>query len=201
MRWGRIIPGFGTIKSFTGAAVGPTFSVPTGPGAIHAVRTYYNSVQLPTVFVWEPRGGVGHASIFIQPPTGGASFNDEVGYASLFPGDDTKKTGDDGAGPQHLLPGRKLEGLPSSFKEDCQSEYEDATTDGWRLPEHIITTPQLDVLRMQAAWNAIRAKNDLHYRLMRKNLVRMATCPAAGQACCNPTGTEWAASCRNGAEP
>jgi hypothetical protein len=173
MHWGRLIPGFGTIKSFTHAAAGgPSIEVHKAD-----IRRAYARLQDPTVCVWEPRGGVGHASIFIQPPEGDEGFKDIRNYASLFPGNDAKgKTelwgpdkGDikSGAGAANLLPGSKLEGEACSFLDDCRSESEYANR--FRIPEHMITVRGLDIHFMQGAWNAIRDKPGMHYRLMRKN--------------------------------
>jgi hypothetical protein len=130
------------------------------------------NLSYPVACIWEPSSrGYGHASVFIQEPRGAFPEDDVSCYASLFPGEDTR-TGRPGARKEHLGPGRKLTAEFNTFQEDCCAESE--KQHGFRLPDHMIPLGQLDTLRMQAAWNALRTKPDAHYRLMRKNCSTVA---------------------------
>lgn len=160
----------GTRKVANGTAVNPNPDV-------HAeeVIKAYDAMYYPTVCVWEPVDGIGHAAVFIKPAAGITRSQDTTSYASWFPGDDTK-TGESGAGPGHLAPGKMLSSEKCSFFEDCESEASAQSNDvtRFRLPEHMIALPNLNMPLMQAEWNAIRNKPGSHYRLMRKNCSTIA---------------------------
>lgn len=163
----------GTRKIANGVAVNPNPDV-----YAQEVIKAYDAMRYPTVCVWEPVDGIGHAAVFIQPAAGVTRSQDITSYASWFPGDDTK-TGESGAGMGHLAPGKMLSSEKSSFFEDCESEAsdqgrQDGATNKFRLPEHIITLRNLNMPLMQAEWNSIRNKPNSHYRLMRKNCSTIA---------------------------
>lgn len=160
----------GTRKAGSGIAVNPNPDV----DALDVILAY-DAMIYPTVCVWEPVDGIGHAAVFIRPAAGVKRSQDTTSYASWFPGDDTK-TGESGAGMGHLAPGKMLTSEKCSFFEDCSSE---ASAQGhqdnkFRLPEHMITLRNLNMPQMQAEWNAIRNKPGSHYRLMRKNCSTIA---------------------------
>lgn len=188
-RMGRLIPAFGTMQSFRtnvqmlGATALERARFGTAAQRIVSAMSQeltnalvgqadceelYASLYFPTALVWKPICGVGHAAVFIGHSSNGPDDTDR--YASLFPGNDVD-TGEAGAGPQHLLPGRKLEGTASSFLVDCLSEG-DGTR--FRKPEFVIQMKKLDRNAMVAKWISIRDKPDMHYRLMRKNCSTIA---------------------------
>ena len=188
-RMGRLVPGFGTMQSFKsninsiGAMVlerarfgyradrimlGMQQELNDALVDQADCEELYASLYFPTALVWKPICGVGHASVFIGHSINGP--NDTDRYASLFPGNDVD-TGEDGAGPQHLLPGRKLEGQANSFLADCLSEGDG---NGYRKPEFVIQMKNLDRNAMLAKWISIRDKPEMHYRLMRKNCSTIA---------------------------
>jgi hypothetical protein len=181
LHWAKNIPMFGTAKSLGSVTCGWKVGA-QGNTTKQQVRLMFASFRQPTVLVWEPLGGVGHASLFIQPSMRG--MQDEVCYVSWFPGDDVD-TGESGAGRKHLLPGRMLDAETQGFMGDCMSEADPEGTTGvgkdenghvgkqFRLPEFVKALPSLNnhqsIAEMQYQWNVIRGNNDAHYRLQRKN--------------------------------
>lgn len=197
MRYGRLIPFFGSAKAMVSSAEGMVavaaskarFESASQAIVQHMlaglqevcvpkwqVKDFYNGLTHPTALIWEPKCGVGHASVYIGRGDGDDGFRDVRGYASLFPGIDIR-SGESGAGPEHILPGRMLEAAFSSFHDDCLSEGA-GKVEGegklFRLPEHVVPMPRLDADAMRAAWTAIRHKPDAHYRMVRKNCSTLA---------------------------
>jgi hypothetical protein len=158
VQWGRMIPAYGTMQIFrSGGGSRETDEM----GVIDAAT----DLHYPVACIWEPHdSNIGHASIFIQKPEGAFPDEDRSCYASLWP--------KEAVSARELLPGGKVGGLAFTFKSDCKNESKQ--TDGYRLPDHMIPMGGLDKMRMQAAWNAIRDKPDIHYRLLRKNCATIA---------------------------
>lgn len=156
----------GTRKIHNDIAVNPNPNV-----KVDRVHAAYLAFTMPTVCVWEPVDGIGHAAVFIQAFNGVTRTLDTTGYASWFPGGD-------GVDQSDLLPGRMVEAYKSSFFEDCQSEAGTTNPGGkgdkFRLPEHMIRLPSANSAKMLAEWNSIRSKPGCHYRLMRKNCSTIA---------------------------
>ncbi|MDR6289070.1 hypothetical protein E9232_001585 [Inquilinus ginsengisoli] len=168
VNWSRAIPAYGTLQAKFGGK-GHVGRETDQAGVMRATE----GLAYPVACIWLPAAGrgYGHASVFIQEPQGEFPETDTSSYASLFPGEDTR-TGQQGARIEHLAPGRMLTAEFTCFVEDCAAE---SGKEGvFRLPDHMVPMGGLDILRMQAAWNAIRDKPDAHYRLMRKNCATIA---------------------------
>jgi len=166
VQWIRAIPGYGTLQ-----AMGPSRSIARETNELGVIRVT-DTLTYPVACVWDASDtGYGHASVFIQKPSGEFADESDRCYASLFPGEDVR-TGRPGARKEHLGLGRKLSASFTTFKEDCASES--GEPGGFRLPDHMIPLGNLDQPKMQAAWNAIRDKPDAHYRLLRKNCSTVA---------------------------
>lgn len=168
VQWSRMVPGYGTLQAKYGGK-GHVGRETDQAGVMRATER----LAYPVACIWTPSAGrgYGHASVFIQEPRGTFPEDDTSCYASLFPGEDVE-TGESGVRKEHLGRGRKLTAEFTSFVEDCASE---SGKEGiFRLPDHMIPMGGLDMLKMQAAWNAIRDKPDAHYRLMRKNCATVA---------------------------
>ncbi|HVJ55807.1 MAG TPA: hypothetical protein VM689_25315 [Aliidongia sp.] len=166
--WSRAIPGYGTLQVWRGSG---TASGETDERGMVAAT---ENLSYPVACIWNPTdSGVGHASVFIRAAEGAFPEDDTRSYASLFPGTDVD-TGRSGARREHLKPGRMLTGEANSFREDCALESGKKAEGCYRLPDHMIPLGNLDQLRMQAAWNAIRDKPEMHYRLLRKNCATIA---------------------------
>lgn len=154
----------GTNKIRKGNAVNPNPNV-KAPAIINA----YETLKMPTVCVWEPVDGVGHASVFIKPASGVTRSQDTIFYASWFPGGE-------GVDSSYVLPTKMVESYASSFFDDCESEAGEGGTDAesFRLPEHMIPLREVNMPAMLAKWKSIREKPGSHYRLMRKNCSTIA---------------------------
>ena len=173
-RWERLVPAHGSFKAATSRGKGGSTYLDRD-----GLERLVAGLSFPVACVWEPApDGIGHASVFIGPSPGEDDVATTAGYASLFPGEDVD-TGESGANAEHLLPGRKLYGSATTFEDDCESEAYGLLAahlgaNKYRVPEHMIPLRGLDTLKMQAAWNAIRDKPDMHYRLLRKNCSTIA---------------------------
>lgn len=154
----------GTNKVRKGAAVNPNPNVRSD-----AVIKAYEALKFPTVCVWEPVDGIGHASVFIKPASGVTRSRDTLFYASWFPGGE-------GVDSSYILPTKMVESYASSFFDDCESEAGEGGNDeeSFRLPEHMITLRNVNLPGMLAKWKSIRDKPGSHYRLMRKNCSTIA---------------------------
>jgi len=120
--------------------------------------------SVTTVFVWEPVGGVGHASIAIGDQgrfNHHDWFDQTAGYASWFPGKSTANPAESGADARGILPGRMYMKESCTFEADCDSEE--------GIPENAIQLPRLSIQHMMQLWTEIRDKPNAHYRLLRKN--------------------------------
>jgi hypothetical protein len=120
--------------------------------------------NITTVFVWEPVGGVGHASIAIGDQgrfNHGNWYEQTEGYASWFPGTSTANPAESGADARGILPSRMYMKESCTFANDCDSEG--------GIPENVIELSRLNVQHMMQLWTEIRDKPNAHYRLLRKN--------------------------------
>ncbi|MHC4251786.1 MAG: hypothetical protein ACYS9X_21920 [Planctomycetota bacterium] len=120
------------------------------------VRKAWRSFKGPTVCVWEPLMGSGHAALFIQP---GGKWDETKNYVSWWPGDEGKA---DGA---------------RSFYHDCLHEGmgpDAKTTRRFRLPEYIKAVPSLKIPHLQAKWNGIRNNSDPIWKIVKNNCSTVA---------------------------